>query len=1219
MSVTWTKEQQEVIDLRNCSLLVSAAAGSGKTAVLVERIIKRLTKDEDLADVDELLIVTYTEAAAAEMKERIREAIQKELFKCPQDERLQRQATLIHGAKITTIHSFCLSVIREHFHKIDLDPGFRIGEEGELKLLRQDVLETVLEEAYEKGDEDFTEFVNGYASGRDDKQLEELIMQVYDFSRSFPDADGWLTSCAEQYIYREEKECPFLERALLQVKNYLDGMEELLHEAKAYCQASAGPYMYLDMVESDLEQIKAMKCVESFAQMSVKVRGMKWKKLAANRDKEVSIEISSMVKNLREEAKKIWEDIKEQYFYEEMEELWADMEQAGRMAGVLVRLVRQFEAVFTKEKASKNMIDFSDMEHMALKILTVEEEGERKPSQAALEYQKKFKEVMIDEYQDSNYIQEAILTSVSGVYKGQDNIFMVGDVKQSIYRFRLSRPELFMEKYATYSPTEGRQRRIGLHKNFRSRTEVLDGVNFFFEQMMTKELGHVAYDEDAALHPGASYEPAENMQPEVAIIDTDASEHGGCEPKELEGRFIAGRIREFMEYMKVLDKKSGEYRKACYKDMVILVRSVKGYAETLAKTLAEEGIPAFTGSKEGYFETQEISLILDYLRVLDNKKQDLPLAAVLISAVGGFDAEALACIKSEYKELPFYEAAFRYAEEGRDTALKEKLQRFWAQITYFREMLPYMAIHELLWKILDETGYGDYVSAMPDGNQRKANLEMLVEKARVFETTSYKGVFNFVRYIERLQKYDIDYGEANVEDESADVVRIMSIHKSKGLEFPIVFVAGMNGKFNTQDIRGSVMVHPEFGIGLDAVDVKMRTKIPTILKKVIQREIKLENTGEELRVLYVALTRAKEKLVMVGTMSNLQKKLQNAVSIFRREEKKLPFFMLARADSYYGFMFPAMIRAPKIAVDFAKKYKVKMPFFVSEYEKSPFVLTLTGADEILLASDAADVAALLTKESFQNLDVTAEYDRQMKENLELQFSYQYPYENERKYKGKFTVSELKKLQYEDEFSEPLYEETVVKEIIPAFIAKEEIPSGAFRGTAYHKVMELLNYSRTYVKEDIEMILREFVAEEKMTEEMYECIQKEDVLTFLSSNIARRMKKAARLEKLYKEQPFVLGITASEIYQETKGQNSLKENILEEDMLLVQGIIDVWFEEEDGIVVLDYKTDKIGRMEELREKYHRQLDYYAKALERLTGNRVKEKIIYSFTLGQEMSI
>ncbi len=1214
MSVTWTKEQQEVIDLRDCSLLVSAAAGSGKTAVLVERIIKRLTKDEALVDVDELLIVTYTEAAAAEMKERIREAIQAELFKHPQDERLQRQATLINGAKITTIHSFCLSVIREHFHRIDLDPGFRIGEEGELKLLRQDVLENVLEEAYAKGDEDFTEFVNGYASGRDDKQLEELIMQVYDFSRSFPDADGWLASCAEQYIYIEGKECPFLERALLQVKNYLDGMEELLCEAKVYCQEADGPYMYLDMVESDLEQIQEMKCAQNFERMSVKVREMKWKKLAANRDKEVSAETASMVKNLREEAKKIWEDIKEQYFYEEIEELWADMEQAGRMAGVLISLVRQFEAAFAKEKASKNMIDFGDMEHMALKILTVEEEGGRKPSQAALEYQKKFKEVMIDEYQDSNYIQEAILTSVSSVHRGQDNIFMVGDVKQSIYRFRLSRPELFMEKYETYSPKEGRQRRIGLHKNFRSRTEVLDGVNFFFKQIMTKELGHVAYDEDAALYPGASYEPAENMQPEIAIIDMDASEHSECEPKELEGRFIAARIREFMEQMQVLDKKSGEYRKACYKDMVILVRSVKGYAETLAKTLAEEGIPAFTGSKEGYFETQEISLILDYLSVLDNKKQDLPLTAVLTSAIGGFDVEALACIKSEYRELPFYEAVWRYAKEGKDTELKEKLKEFWAQILYFREMLPYMAIHELLWKILDETGYGNYVSAMPDGNRRKANLEMLVEKARVFETTSYKGVFNFVRYIEKLQKYDIDYGEANVEDESADVVRIMSIHKSKGLEFPIVFVAGMNGKFNTQDIRGSVIVHPEFGIGLDAVDVKMRTKIPTILKKVIQREIKLENTGEELRVLYVALTRAKEKLVMVGTMSNLQKKLQNASGILRRKEKKLPFFMLARADSYYGFLFPAMLRAPKIAADLAQKYDVKMPFFISEYEKQPFVLTLAGADEILQASDAADVAALLTKESFQNLDVTAEYDRQMKENLRCQFSYRYPYENEQKRKGKFTVSELKRIQYEDELGEPFYEETSVEEIIPAFIAKEEIPSGAFRGTAYHKIMELLDHSRTYGKEDIEMLLRGYAAEEKMTPEMCECIRKEDILTFLSAKVAGRMKKAAISGALYKEQPFVLGVAASEIYEEAKGQDSL-----EEDMLLVQGIIDVWFEEEDGIVVLDYKTDKIRRMEELREKYHRQLDYYAKALERLTGKKVKEKIIYSFALGQEMSI
>lgn len=1217
MGVTFTPEQKQVIDLRDRNILVSAAAGSGKTAVLVERIITRLTKDQNPIDVDRLLIVTYTEAAASEMKERIRTAIEKALEENPDNVHLQRQATLIHSAQVTTIHSFCLSVIRDYFHTIDLDPGFRIAEEGELKLLKHDVMEELLERYYEEGSQTFQEFVECFASGRDDKKLEELILQLYEFSRSYPNPGKWLQECVEQYEFdslQAMAESEFVEHIMRNTRYYMKDLKETIVSGLQVCDCEDGPYMYRETLEADLQNIEKINSAEDFLEMSNLISKVKWARLATNRDKSVSEELAAYVKGVREEVKKTVASVVEQYFFDAPEELYQDMLSAKSNMEVLVQLVNDFADTFAEKKTGKNMIDFGDMEQFALRILTLEEDGKLVPSKAAKEYQERFAEVMIDEYQDSNLIQEAILTSVSKVSKGSYNIFMVGDVKQSIYRFRLSRPELFMEKFNTYSLEESDKQRIDLHKNFRSRREVLDSTNFIFEQIMTKGLGGIAYDDKAALYVGAAYEEQAGNETEVILVDTDFEDEDDQKMeetnRELEARAVARRIKELVGHHMVLDKETGEYRTARYSDIVILTRSLKGWTDVFTNILNREGIPAYSGSKEGYFETREIRTILDYLRILDNPRQDIPFAAVLTSCFGKLTSEELANIQCEGEGKTFYERTLFYLENGSDENLKERITDLLRKYERFRRKVPYTAIHALLWDIIEETGYGDYVASLPSGEQRKANLEMLVEKAVSFESTSYKGLFHFIRYIEQLHKYDVDYGEASVLDEQADTVRLMSIHKSKGLEFPIVFVSGMSKRFNTQDIKGSIVIHPEFGVGIDAVDVERRTKAPTLLKRMIQREVLMENAGEELRVLYVALTRAKEKLIMTGTISNLEQKIRSYEGLRSHEEMELTFSRLTKANSYFDWVLPALYRHASFA-PILETYNIGAPFMNPLYDRDvPIRVYKMGIGEIVAGEVAEELSGQYTKELLHNWDDTRTYDEQMKEQLEIQFGYQYPYERERKLKQKMTVSELKKRAYlEEEAGELVFDEADVVPLLPKFLQEEEELTGASRGSAYHRLLELLDFSKKYDEVTLKELIEEQKRSGKLSEEMCTSIREKDILRFLNTPVGERMHRAAVRGTLWAEQPFVLGIDADELY---KGE-SLEETVL------VQGIIDVWFEEDGELVVLDYKTDRVFKEEILREKYHTQLDYYARALEQLTGKCVKEKIIYSFTMQKEIEV
>ena len=1209
MGVKWTSEQQKVVDLRDRNILVSAAAGSGKTAVLVERIIRRLTEDDPPTDVDRLLIVTFTEAAAAEMKERIGAAIEKKLSERPGDIRLERQATLIHSAQITTIHSFCLSVIRDHFHVIGIDPGFRIAEEGELKLLKQDVLEELLEECYAQADEEFLDFTERFGSGKSDKKIEEIILNMYEYSRSYPLPDRWLDQCVEAYE-SEDLETRAQERVRMRTAD----IRRVLEHGLKICEEPDGPYMYGDMLDSDLEELGTLERADNFDAMYSAAAAFKWKRLSSKKDDTVSPDKKEKVRKLREQAKSLLKGIQEDYFYAPREVWRQDMQDALPSVATLTELVKRFADMLDEKKRLRNMIDFNDMEQFALAILTEEKDGELVPSAVAGEYQDRFDEVMIDEYQDSNLVQETILTSVSRVSRGEYNIFMVGDVKQSIYSFRLSRPELFMEKYNTYSLEDSVTQRIDLHKNFRSRAEVLDSVNDIFRQIMKKELGGIEYDDSAALYPGAEFPPLpagkeNSCKSELLLLDKDDT--GGEDERRAEARMIARRIRELIRDGVVLDKETREYRRVQYRDIVILTRSIRGWAEVFSSVLGEEGIPAYSVSREGYFETYEVSVLLDYLKILDNARQDLPLTAVLTSPFGGLDTRELAEIRIAYPNVPFYEAAAMCVES--DTAgdacmeeLRGKLRRFYDQVRYFREKVSYTPIHELLEEIIDRTGYGLYIAAMPGGAQRMANVEMLTERAAAFEGTSYKGLFNFVRYIAQLKKYDVDYGEAGIMDEQADTVRIMSIHKSKGLEFPIVFAAGMGKRFNTQDTKGSVLLHSEWGAGVDLIDLKRRTKTPTFLKKMIREETVLENLAEEMRILYVALTRAKEKLIMTGAAKITEDgAVSDVSSVFRTEG----------ARCYLDWVLPCILSDETGKVT----------------QEPPVEVAVFRAEDIIPQQEETQ-AEVLAEDVLQNWDVSRVYEPELRERLDAQIDYVYPFEDEGKMKLKFTVSELKKwASLAEEAGEEMYEEPVVVLLIPQFLKEEETLTGASRGSAYHKLMELLDFTAYHGNGDpgengyapepadgsaykrSEEILAGAVEqlrrEGRLTDEMAECIRPQDILRFLRCRSGRRMADAARNGKLYKEQPFVLGVDASEIYPEDRSG----------EKILVQGIIDVYFEEPDGLVVLDYKTDKVRTGNELKEKYHAQLDYYAQALEQLTEKPVKEKIIYSFTLGEEIEV
>lgn len=1215
MGVSWTEEQQKVIDTRNCNILVSAAAGSGKTAVLVERIIQRITDKNNPVDIDELLIVTFTRAAAGEMKERIRQAIEKKLEANPEDEHLQRQSTLVHHALITTIDSFCSYIVKNYFHLIDLDPSFRMGDEGEMRLLQADVADAVLEEAYTEEAPSFLAFSDGFAGGKTDKKIPEMIIKLYSFSMSYPYPEEWLLNCRKAYEVESIEELENAEWMKLiknEVKQEIKEASMLLKQSLEVSKEPDGPAFYIGLLEDEVSALEKLEQTECFFEWKEMLDKLEFKRLPAGKKAEkelVSESRQELAKNLRNEAKEQIEALKERYFQETAEEMLENLQRAGEPVGVLVDLTLAFMKLYREKKKEKNILDFGDLEHYALEILINHTEEKDERTDAARELSKKFAEIMIDEYQDSNLVQEKLLTSVSKIEDGIYNIFMVGDVKQSIYRFRLARPDLFMEKFKTYPQEAGENcLRIDLHKNFRSRAEVLEGVNYLFYQIMGEDLGGVEYDSTAALYPGRTFPPKqeEESEPATEVLLLEDEEEN---TRELEARMVALRIGELAGKYLVLDKKTEEYRPAKYSDFTILLRTMSGWAETFKKILNSCGIPASVTTKTGYFSAQEVTTVLDYLKILDNPMQDIPLAAALHGLPDGFSFQELAEIKvlgMENEKNGFYEALL--LGEELSSPLGEKIRRFFAVYRDLRRKVPYTPMHELIWDFYDATDFLVYQQSFVSGEQRKANLLMLAEKARDYESTSYRGLFNFIRYIENLKKYQVDFGEANTLSENEDTVRIMSIHGSKGLEFPIVFVCGMGKQINMQDARESIVLHPDLGIGSPYVDTQLRIRTRTILQKAVQREILLESLGEELRILYVALTRAKEKLILTGVTSKLEDTLKSFEMLKKQEEERLPYGLRVKGKSYLDWVLAALARH-RAMKPLYEMYDFSVYSLNEMYDREPdFTVRQVQPLELVLDEAQLRTEEMLKKGELLLWDSSEVYDEKWRKLFRDSFSYEYPYQAEGAIPAKLTVSEIKRMQSADtEESEILLEKEETEEIVPLFMqeTKEEL-KGAAKGTLYHRVWENLDYEKIDTKEQIEEQL-----ENMLTTEEKKSIWISDFYRFAKNPLAVRMKAAAQRGQLYREQPFVIAMPA----------NQMKKEYETEEEILVQGIIDAYFEEEDGLVLVDYKTDKVqkGQEKELIEKYKVQMRYYKKALEMITDREVKEIYIYSTGIGKAVLV
>lgn len=1271
MGMKFTPEQQRVIELHNSNILVSAAAGSGKTAVLVERIIRMICDGEHPADIDRLLIVTFTNAAAAEMRERIAAGITARLETDPGNEHIQKQSALLHNAQITTIDSFSLFLIRNHFNEIGLDPDFRVADEGEIKLLQQEVLAQLLEDAYAgqfvpEAPEQFHACVEYFCPGGRESVLEQHILNLSRYAGSFPWPEEWLEERKNDYAAGDMEalvHSDYGQYLTERVNRTVEGCLEKLREVKRLCELPDGPYMYGELTEAEIEQLERLTSCKDMEEQAAKVPTVTFGRLPSKKDDSVDPAKRELAKAIRNSVKDTLSDLSESYFKTPLELAVEQGKACREPLRILLDLVLEFDRRLLAAKQERHLIDFSDMEHYALQILLkrekVEESGgtgtdrtETKyrivPSDVAMEYRQYFQEILIDEYQDSNLVQEYLLSAISGEEEGRYNRFMVGDVKQSIYKFRLARPELFLEKYDTYQEA-GDLCRIDLAKNFRSRIQVVDAVNGVFSRIMSREIGGIAYDDKAALYPGAVYpaqeDPAygselllirkpEKGEREESGIGEQHAEGAGVlvdydNVRQLEALAIAARIKQLKGSLKVMEKSTGELRPVRYSDMVILLRTTSGWDEEFKKILEQQGIPVYITSKTGYFGALEVQELLQFLRVLDNPRQDIPLFGVMQSVFGGFTQEEIAQIRSggeghSRKRMTLYEALKEVAQSGRtveegeeisagesageEAELSQKADTFLQRIGHYRDLTPFTSIRDLLQRILDDYDYLNYVTALPAGSKRRANVEMLLTKASAFEKTSYFGLFHFIRYMEQLEKYDVDYGEADTLDENADVVRIMSIHKSKGLEFPVVFVSGLSKRFNMQDANQSLIVDMDLGVAVDYVDSVRRIKNKTLRRAVLSAKMKEDNLAEELRVLYVALTRAREKLILTAVLDKADEKWELAQMT---GQERLTYLDFCEAGSYMDFLLPIL---PKTGIA-VKTLRTED-------------LAAEELGEQLRMGDRREQLRLIACGETPLTGDPEENERKLM-HLRERFAYQYPHPGLQKLYTKTTVSELKiaAMAEKDEAAFHTFEEKEVVPYIPGFRREQEKVSGAVRGNAFHRVMELLDFMYVFVEsglfekcpgdyetyrkrldaERLKNRLEEFLQREtislRLTEEYAKAVSLPKILNFLEQELAYRMWRAQEQGLLYREQPFVLGIDAKR----------LDPDLPEGEKVLIQGIIDVFFIEDGEIVLLDYKTDVIDSLEALWNRYNVQIQYYEEALTKLMQMPVKERILYSFYL------
>ena len=1224
----WTKEQEQAIYEKNTNILVAAAAGSGKTAVLVERIINKIINEN--IDIDKLLVVTFTNAAASEMRERVLNAIYEKLENDSENQNLQRQITLLNKASICTIDSFCLDVVRNHFYELDnVSPNFRIGDTTEIELLKQEIIEEIFEKKYEEEDKDFNTLINTYTSYRDDTPLKEIILKIYNYIQSNPFPEKWLNEKIAMFNLegKNEEHSDFSntvwgEELLKEVEEELIDDITALQDIEDSLSFDSELNKFWQTIRSDIDMLQTLKNNldnwDRAYEISKNINFVTWPR------KKIESSIKEEAKIIRDDVKKKLNKVINKILICDSDEAKQDIQDMYNVLDKLKYVILEFQEEFSKRKRERNIVDFNDIEHFALKILLKEtEEGKIEPTDVAKKYKEKYIEIAIDEYQDSNLVQEYILNAVS---KG-DNIFMVGDVKQSIYKFRQAMPELFFDKYKNYKKIEDKKQednlKIKLFKNFRSRENVLKFTNLIFQDIMSNLLGDIEYNQEEYLNLGAQYpEEKQNLNTEINIIDLKENEEEQSnvsteelnesveneeqqeriEDIELEARFVANKIKEIVQNKyQIWDAKKDKYRDIKYKDIVVLLRSTSNIAPIFEQEIIRLDMPVFSDSSQEYLDSIEIQTVMSLLKIIDNPMQDIPLVTVLRSNIGKFTDDELVEIRLSDKYENYY-TCMKKAKLDVNPKLKDKIQRFFESIEEWRKEQEYLSLDELIWKIYIDTGYYNYVGLMPNGALRQANLKMLFQRAKQYESSNFKGLYNFINFIEKLRLSSGDLGAAKLIGENDDVIRIMSIHKSKGLEFPVVFLSSTGKQFNLMDLNQNILLHQEMGIGVKYINYERQVQYDTLTKTAMRNKILVETLSEEMRILYVALTRAKEKLFITGLSKDYEKEAENI-------EKQI-----CRYPKYLDKINPILVKKYKRYLDWI----MLVYNYEKETEKSFVDFNIYKKKELLDSFEDIKKEEIDAKEFLEKQDVDNDKIKKIEEIL----NWSYDYELSTTISTKTSVTKIKQMQNEENIETTLdnylinvEEDEENKEKIqennlpkPQFLRKEDDDklTSAQKGTLVHLCLQKLNEKQEYTLQEIKDLINELELKQIITNKEARSISTYKILAFTKSTIWKELRRAKTVEK---EKPFYINIPAKEIYNQE----------IEED-ILVQGIIDLYYiNENDELVLVDYKTDYVekGKEEELLNKYRKQLDLYKRALESALNRKVDKIYIYSVYLEKEI--
>lgn len=1214
-NATWTDEQWQAIHAGGENILVAAAAGSGKTAVLVNRIISRLLDETTPCNVDELLVVTFTNAAAAEMKHRIGQALEAELEKNPDSLHLKKQIALLNTATISTLHAFCLDLIRKYYYRTEVDPDFRLMDQVESMLLRDEVLDAFLEREFaEEGNEAFFHLADTVTDDRSDQNLADLISKLYDFSAANPDPAKWLDEMVSFYQETEGKQIsdlPYYPVIIETIQAEIEKAKDQLELAKHLSEAPGGPAGYLETFQDDLRQVEGLQEImqqATFDELGEAFQAVSFKRIATLKNKEeLDQALIERAKKARDTAKKAVQGIAESLFKRKEKEYLKDLASMQGDVKTLAKLVKRFSTEFFIAKEQKGVLDFSDLEHLALDILQ-EQDGSK--SIVARELTKRFQEVLVDEYQDTNLVQEMIISLVTIPDEASGDLFMVGDVKQSIYRFRLAEPTLFMEKYRRYSKSGANGgMKIDLSKNFRSRAEVLEATNFIFRQIMDRNVGEIDYDADAELYLGANYEAADGMETELLIVDRDQEEKSEqvsaadeMKKDQLEARAIACRVEELVQSrFQIFDKSSRQFRPVEYRDIVILSRSMTS-ATDMEEAMRERDIPFYVSSQTGYFEAIEVAIMISLLKLVDNPYQDIPLASVLRSPIFGLTEEELAQIRLQKKQGYFFAGLQEYVQENGD-ALSEKLSEFLTMLKKWRDLSIRESLTALISQIYEDTQFYEFVGGLSGGKTRQANLRALYERAGQYEKTAFRGLFRFIRFIERLELRGEDLGTAKTLGEKEDVVRMMTIHASKGLEFPVVILTGLNRKFNRRDITAKTLLDKDFGFAASYTNTEKRITYPTIMQRAVKAKKTREMLAEEMRVLYVALTRAEEKLILVGTVPKWEETLAHFLAVKDTEETLLPASTRLSASTYLDWVGCAFVRHPDFlrqtvssgsetvsSLPTAMKLKVAvltqemvMPA-TEKAESDNFMKEVQGFQAVPIGKDTAEIAKIL--------------------------KFVYPHETETGIYSKQSVTELKRqFQIQDSFSDDRFVQTLKGASLerPKFLQAEKKLTSTEIGTAMHTVMQAIPLDAPPTKESLIQLLAKMVDEEKLTEIEKQAIQVEQIQAFFDTKLGQALFDPT--SQIKREVPFVYQIPAREINPGAKTDSPV----------LVQGVVDLILVYADHVILVDYKTDRIrekyssreSAMMEMKKRYEVQLKLYRQALESILEKPVTGAYLYFF--------